>query len=106
MTSDTAIGTAPYDEQRLKQGGRRDDHGPTNRRPGDGSLPERPTGISTELLKRSAREEFEAAKSHIAMTKGAGAGIVIVAEMSNPSGEPLEAALRAPAPAQRRLGEV
>jgi inosose dehydratase len=38
---------------------------------------------STELLKRSAREEFEAAKSHIAMTKGAGANIVIVAETSN-----------------------
>ena len=38
---------------------------------------------STELLKRSAREEFEAAKSHIAMTKGAGADIVIVAETSN-----------------------
>ena len=27
---------------------------------------------STELLKRSARDEFEAAKTHIAMTKGAG----------------------------------
>ena len=27
---------------------------------------------STELLRRSAREEFEAAKAHIAMTKGAG----------------------------------
>ena len=38
---------------------------------------------STELLKRSARDEFEAAKSHIAMTKGAGADIVIVAETSN-----------------------
>ena len=38
---------------------------------------------STELLRRSAREEFEAAKSHIAMTKGAGANIVIVAETSN-----------------------
>jgi inosose dehydratase len=38
---------------------------------------------STELLKRSAREEFEAAKSHIAMTKGAGANIVIAAETSN-----------------------
>ena len=38
---------------------------------------------STELLKRSAREEFEAAKSHIAMTKGAGANVVIVAETSN-----------------------
>ena len=32
---------------------------------------------STELLLRSAREEFEAAKNHIAMTKGAGAGILI-----------------------------
>jgi myo-inosose-2 dehydratase len=38
---------------------------------------------SAELLKRSAREEFQAAKSHIAMTKGAGANIVIVAETSN-----------------------
>ena len=38
---------------------------------------------STELLKRSARDEFKAAKSHIAMTKGAGADIVIVAETSN-----------------------
>ena len=28
---------------------------------------------STELLKRSAREEFDAARAHIAMTKGAGA---------------------------------
>jgi myo-inosose-2 dehydratase len=38
---------------------------------------------STELLKRSAREEFEVAKAHIAMTKRAGADIVIVAETSN-----------------------
>ncbi|HEY1454842.1 MAG TPA: myo-inosose-2 dehydratase [Roseiarcus sp.] len=38
---------------------------------------------STELLRRSAKEEFEAAKSHIAMTKGAGANVVIVAETSN-----------------------
>jgi myo-inosose-2 dehydratase len=38
---------------------------------------------STELLKRSARDEFEAAKTHIAMTKGAGANVVIVAETSN-----------------------
>jgi len=38
---------------------------------------------STELLKRSARDEFEAAKPHIAMTKGAGANVVIVAETSN-----------------------
>ncbi|HEX9168557.1 MAG TPA: myo-inosose-2 dehydratase [Roseiarcus sp.] len=38
---------------------------------------------STELLRRSARDEFEAAKAHIAMTKGAGAAIVIVAETSN-----------------------
>ena len=38
---------------------------------------------STALLKRSAREEFEAAKAHIAMTKAAGANIVIVAETSN-----------------------
>ena len=38
---------------------------------------------STELLKRSAREEFAAAKSHIALTKGAGANVVIAAETSN-----------------------
>ncbi len=38
---------------------------------------------SAELLKRSARDEFKAAKSHIAMTKGAGSDIVIVAETSN-----------------------
>ncbi len=38
---------------------------------------------SAELLRRAAREEFEAAKSHIAMTKGAGANVVIVAETSN-----------------------
>ena len=38
---------------------------------------------STELLKRSAREEFEAARAHIAMTKGAGAEVVVVAETSN-----------------------
>ena len=38
---------------------------------------------STELLLRSAREEFEVAQSHVAMTKGAGAGILIAAETSN-----------------------
>jgi inosose dehydratase len=38
---------------------------------------------STELLKRSAREEFYAAKAHVAMTKGAGSNIVIAAETSN-----------------------
>ena len=38
---------------------------------------------STELLRRSAREEFEAARAHIAMTRGAGADVVIVAETSN-----------------------
>jgi len=38
---------------------------------------------STELRLRSAREEFEAAKAHIAMTKGAGAEILIAAETSN-----------------------
>jgi inosose dehydratase len=38
---------------------------------------------SAELLRRSAKEEFEAAKPHIAMTKGAGSNIVIVAETSN-----------------------
>ena len=38
---------------------------------------------SAELLKRSARDEYQAAKSHVAMTKGAGSDIVIVAETSN-----------------------
>ena len=38
---------------------------------------------STELLKRSAKDEFEAAKAHIAMTKGAGSSILIAAETSN-----------------------
>ncbi len=38
---------------------------------------------STELLRRSAREEFEAASAHVAMTKGAGSNVVIVAETSN-----------------------
>src|SRR5277367_5439641 len=38
---------------------------------------------STELLLRSAREEYEAAKAHIAMTKATGAGIMIAAETSN-----------------------
>ena len=38
---------------------------------------------STELLRRSAREEFESAQAHIAMTKGAGAGVMIAAECSN-----------------------
>ena len=38
---------------------------------------------STELLKRSAKAEFEAAAAHIAMTKGAGATILIAAETSN-----------------------
>ncbi|MBV8439961.1 MAG: myo-inosose-2 dehydratase [Hyphomicrobiales bacterium] len=38
---------------------------------------------STELLKRSALEEFEAAEAHIAMTKAAGATVVIAAETSN-----------------------
>ncbi len=38
---------------------------------------------SIELLKRSARDEFKAAKSHIAMVKGAGTDIFIVAETSN-----------------------
>ena len=33
--------------------------------------------------RRVAAEEFEAAKSHLAMTKGAGAGVVILAETSN-----------------------
>jgi myo-inosose-2 dehydratase len=38
---------------------------------------------STELLRRSAKEEFAAAKDHIAMTKGASADIVVAAETSN-----------------------
>jgi inosose dehydratase len=38
---------------------------------------------STELLRRSAREEFENAAAHIAMTKDAGAGVMIAAECSN-----------------------
>ena len=38
---------------------------------------------STELLRRSAREEFEHAGAHIAMTKGAGANVLIAAECSN-----------------------
>jgi myo-inosose-2 dehydratase len=38
---------------------------------------------STELLKRSVADEMEAAKAHIAMTKGSGAGIIILAETSN-----------------------
>ncbi len=38
---------------------------------------------STELLRRSVKEEMEAAKAHIAMTKGSGANVVIVAETSN-----------------------
>lgn len=38
---------------------------------------------STELLHRSAREEFENAAAHIAMTKGAGANVMIAAECSN-----------------------
>jgi inosose dehydratase len=38
---------------------------------------------STELLRRSVKEELEAARGHIAMTKGAGAEIVVAAETSN-----------------------
>ena len=38
---------------------------------------------STELLRRSVADEMEAAKAHIAMTKGAGADIIILAETSN-----------------------
>ena len=38
---------------------------------------------STGLLKRSARDEFEAARAHIAMTQGADAEVVVVAETSN-----------------------
>ena len=35
---------------------------------------------STALLDRSAKDEFAAAQAHIAMTKGAGATILIAAE--------------------------
>ena len=38
---------------------------------------------STELLRRSVAEEVEAAKAHVAMTKGAGAEVIILAETSN-----------------------
>jgi inosose dehydratase len=38
---------------------------------------------STQLLRRSPREEFENAKAHIAMTRGAGANVMIAAECSN-----------------------
>jgi myo-inosose-2 dehydratase len=38
---------------------------------------------STELLRRSAKEEFEASAAHRALTLGAGASIVIAAETSN-----------------------
>ena len=38
---------------------------------------------STELLRRSAKEEFVAAQAHIAMTKGADATVMIAAECSN-----------------------
>ena len=57
---------------------------------------------STELLKRSAREEFEAAKSHIAMTKGADANIVIVAETSNT----IQADRSRPLPSARAFAKV
>ena len=38
---------------------------------------------SAELLRALAEEEFEAARRHIAMTKGAGADVVVFAETSN-----------------------
>lgn len=38
---------------------------------------------STELLKRSVADEGEAAKAHVAMTRGAGADVIILAETSN-----------------------
>jgi myo-inosose-2 dehydratase len=38
---------------------------------------------STELLRRSVADELEAAKAHVAMTKGAGADVIILAETSN-----------------------
>ena len=38
---------------------------------------------STELLKRSVADEVEAARAHVAMTKGAGAEVMILAETSN-----------------------
>ena len=62
---------------------------------------------STELLLRSAREEFEAAKAHIAMTKAAGAEILIAAETSNAiHGDARDAAVRAPAIGGERLGRL
>ena len=60
---------------------------------------------STELAARSAREEFEAAKAHIAMTKGAGANILIAAETSNTiHGDRAAPLSTAPAHGQGRLG--
>jgi inosose dehydratase len=38
---------------------------------------------STELLRRTVAEEVEAAKAHVAMTLGAGADVIILAETSN-----------------------
>ena len=38
---------------------------------------------STEMLKRSVADELEAARAHVAMTKGSGAEIIILAETSN-----------------------
>ena len=62
---------------------------------------------SAELLKRSARDEFKAAKSHIAMTKGAGTDIVHRGrDLERHPRRPLQAFVRTPASAQRRLGRV
>ena len=62
---------------------------------------------STELLRRSAREEFESAKAHIAMTKGAGADVMIAAECSNTiHGDRAAAAVEAPEASRRRLDGV
>jgi inosose dehydratase len=38
---------------------------------------------STELLRRSVADEVEAARAHVAMTKGGGAEVIILAETSN-----------------------
>ena len=64
---------------------------------------------STELLRRSAREEFENAKAHIAMTKGAGAHVMIAAECSNTihgdRAAPLSTRPKLAADAWRQFGE-
>ena len=62
---------------------------------------------STELLKRSAREEFEAAKSHIAMTeRRRGRHRHCGRNVERDLRRPLQASVRASAPPQRGLGRV